>query len=119
MALIVGLVAWLATKDGEDSSSSSIPQAGIDAQIVSVEELEELAASAGHPVYWAGEIPGKELEASESTEGNFQLRYLPEMARADYGLTRYEASCLLSFQFNKSAIRRLVFGAQDGRREAA
>ncbi|MGH8569272.1 MAG: DEAD/DEAH box helicase, partial [Gammaproteobacteria bacterium] len=48
-----------------------------------------------------------------------QLRYLPETARADYGMTRYQASCLLSFQFNKSAIRRLVFGAREGRREAA
>lgn len=48
-----------------------------------------------------------------------QLAYLPPPMRADYGLTRYQASCLLSFQFNKAAIRRLVFGAREGRREAA
>ena len=31
-----------------------------------------------------------------------QLRYLPEPLRADFGLTRYQASALLSFQFNKA-----------------
>lgn len=45
-----------------------------------------------------------------------QLAYLPPPMRADYGLTRYQASCLLAFQFNKAAIRDLVLGA---RRKAA
>lgn len=48
-----------------------------------------------------------------------QLAYLPPPMRADYGLTRYQASCLLAFQFNKAAIQRLMLGASDGRREAA
>jgi hypothetical protein len=37
-----------------------------------------------------------------------QLRYLPPQARQDFGLTRYRASALLSFGFNKSGIRRAV-----------
>ena len=37
-----------------------------------------------------------------------QLRYLPAECRQDYGLTRYTASALLTFTFNKVAIRRLV-----------
>ena len=48
-----------------------------------------------------------------------QLRYLPEALRADFGLTRYQASALLSFQFNKSQIQRLVLAANDSYREAA
>jgi hypothetical protein len=40
-----------------------------------------------------------------------QLSYLPAAFRQDYGLTRYQASALLTFQFNKRAIRSLVFGA--------
>lgn len=48
-----------------------------------------------------------------------QLRYLPEALRADFGLTRYQASALLSFQFNKSQIQRLVIAANDSYREAA
>jgi len=42
-----------------------------------------------------------------------QLKYLPVEFRADYGLTRYQASALLTFMFNKSAIRRLVNAAND------
>lgn len=48
-----------------------------------------------------------------------QLRYLPEPMRADFGLTRYQASALLSFQFNKGQIQRLVVAANDSYREAA
>jgi superfamily II DNA or RNA helicase len=40
-----------------------------------------------------------------------QLALLPMEYRHDFGLTRYQASALIAFQFNKSAIRRLVFGA--------
>ena len=40
-----------------------------------------------------------------------QLAYLPADYRHDFGLTRYQASALLSFQFNRNAIRGLVFGA--------
>ena len=40
-----------------------------------------------------------------------QLALLPAEYRQDFGLTRYQASALIAFQFNKAAIRRLVFGA--------
>ncbi len=42
-----------------------------------------------------------------------QLRYLPPAYRQDFGLTRYQASCLLAFQFNKRDIQSRVFGAAD------
>ncbi len=42
-----------------------------------------------------------------------QLQYLPPELRADYGLTRYQASALLSFRFNRNAIVRLVNAAND------
>jgi superfamily II DNA or RNA helicase len=48
-----------------------------------------------------------------------QLQYLPQAMRADFGMTRYQASALLSFQFNKSQIQRLVVAANDAYREAA
>ncbi len=48
-----------------------------------------------------------------------QLQYLPQAMRADFGMTRYQASALLSFQFNKSSIQRLVMAANDSYREAA
>jgi DNA repair protein RadD len=47
-----------------------------------------------------------------------QLAYLPAEYRMDYSLTRYQASALLTFHFNRGAIRRLVFGADQSARAA-
>jgi superfamily II DNA or RNA helicase len=41
-----------------------------------------------------------------------QLALLPSVYRQDYGLTRYQASALITFSFNRAAIRALVFGAE-------
>jgi DNA repair protein RadD len=41
-----------------------------------------------------------------------QLAYLPAEYRQDFGLTRYQASALLTFRFNRTAIRSLVFAAE-------
>jgi DNA repair protein RadD len=57
---------------------------------------------------WLTEVP---------TEG--QLKYLPAEARADFGLTRYQASALLTFRFNKYAIQRVVQAANQTYLEAA
>ncbi|MEG3637677.1 DEAD/DEAH box helicase [Magnetococcus sp. PR-3] len=40
-----------------------------------------------------------------------QLQYLPSDMQMDMGLTRYQASALLTFRFNKSTIRNLIFQA--------
>ncbi|MFQ5510149.1 MAG: DEAD/DEAH box helicase, partial [Leptospirillia bacterium] len=48
-----------------------------------------------------------------------QLRYLPPECRADFGLTRYQASCLMTFKFNKREIRELVMAAGDREMVAA
>ena len=40
-----------------------------------------------------------------------QLQYLPPQYRTDYSLTRYHASALMTFQFNRRQIRQLVFDA--------
>ncbi len=42
-----------------------------------------------------------------------QLRYLPAHLKNDHGLTRYQASALLTFQFNKKKIRELVWGSRE------
>jgi DNA repair protein RadD len=48
-----------------------------------------------------------------------QLQYLPPAYRQDYGLTRYHASALMTFAFNKRAIRTLVMAAAPEQRRAA
>ena len=48
-----------------------------------------------------------------------QLQYLPAEYRQDFGLTRYQASALLTFTFNKGAITKLVTSASNDQRRAA
>jgi hypothetical protein len=48
-----------------------------------------------------------------------QLQYLPPAFRSDYGLTRYRASALMTFGFNKRDIRQLVGRAASGLGRAA
>jgi hypothetical protein len=48
-----------------------------------------------------------------------QLQYLSPDARSDYGLTRYKASALMTFTFNKREIRGLIMQAAPAAREAA
>lgn len=85
LALLVGVIAWIATSGGDDESTPEPASAGVDAKIVSVEELEEIADAAGHQVYWAGPLPGKVLEASETPAGDSQVRYLDEGTEAGEG----------------------------------
>jgi superfamily II DNA or RNA helicase len=42
-----------------------------------------------------------------------QLEYLPQEMRCDFGMTRYQASALLSFRFNRNTIQRLVMAANE------
>ena len=42
-----------------------------------------------------------------------QLAWLPEKFRLDYGLTRYRASALLTFKFNKTRIQELIMDAAE------
>jgi len=48
-----------------------------------------------------------------------QLQYLPPECRHDFGLTRYRASALMTFGFNKRAIRQLIDTAAGPERRAA
>lgn len=84
LALVVGVIAWVVTSGDGDSAEEQVT-AGVEPAIVSLGELEELADASGHSVYWAGTLPGKEIEAGEDDAGNFQIRYLDEGAEAGGG----------------------------------
>lgn len=75
--LAVALVAWLALKDDDDSSSDSN---GVE--IVSVDSLRDTAAEQEAPIYWAGEQEGTELELSQPDEDRTYVRYLTGDAEA-------------------------------------
>lgn len=82
-AVLAALVAWTATRD--DGGGGSTPAADAEPRIVTAAELGEAAAALGQPIYWAGEVPGSELELTELPEGGVRVRYLPEGAAAGSG----------------------------------
>lgn len=78
LALVVGVVAWLATGDSEEQA----PTVESESRIVVAGELGNIESLVGHPVYWAGPVPGAELEVTESGDGSVQVRYLDDPAEA-------------------------------------
>jgi hypothetical protein len=62
------------------SSDSANPPTRAPA-LTSAEGLRALSASAGQPVYWAGEQPGTKLELTRTTTGRIFIRYLPAGAQ--------------------------------------
>lgn len=77
LGLATFLVGWLFL-GGDDKSSR--PSTG--ASSASEAELREFAASASHPVYWAGARPGQKYELTKTSDGRVYVRYLPEGAQA-------------------------------------
>lgn len=84
VAIVVAVVAWLATRDNGDSSEPAAAEPAA-ARIVSVAELREAAATLAQPIYWAGRMAGKELELRELSEGGVQVLYLPVGTEAGQG----------------------------------
>jgi hypothetical protein len=77
VAVVVGiaLLAWLLLGGGDDAGQANEPQA------VSVEDLQEEAASSQVPVFWAGLQAGTTYEFTETSDGSVYVRYLPEDAK--------------------------------------
>ncbi|HYP55811.1 MAG TPA: hypothetical protein VEQ41_05865 [Solirubrobacterales bacterium] len=73
LAAVVGVVALIVSGDDDDGSPAAVAP---EVRIVEAEELAGLAASLGHPVYWAGPQPGAELELTQNEDGSVQLRYV-------------------------------------------
>jgi hypothetical protein len=89
LVLAVVATAWLMTRGDDDESNPS--PAAANARIVSEEELTDIASSVGHPVYWAGPMPGTELELTENANGNTLVRYLDDGADVGEGQAEFLA----------------------------
>jgi hypothetical protein len=72
VAVVVGLVVWLLVKDDDEGPTGQ----GTGPGIVSPADLRSFAASVGHEVYWAGELPGRKIELTQTQNGNVYVRYL-------------------------------------------
>jgi hypothetical protein len=85
VALIVAVVAWVASRDSGGGSSEQAPTEPGPPRIVTEAELQEAAASLGQTIYWAGPVGGQELELNELGEGGVLVHYLPEGTEAGKG----------------------------------
>jgi hypothetical protein len=98
VAAIVGGVILAANsgssspKSGASSAaapSSAAASGGTTVQAVSVATLAALPASLGHPVYWAGPMPGATYELTRVPDGRVYVRYLTGRARVGSPLPNF------------------------------
>lgn len=75
IGLAAFIVGWLVMSRGGDDA---VPAQGGGAAATSEEELRAFAASASHPVYWAGPKSGFTYELTRTSDGRVYVRYLPE-----------------------------------------
>ena len=83
VALVAGFVAWLLLRS--DTTSKPALQASPTpavATVVPTGRLRGLAATLGHPLFWAGTRPRMGYELTRTAAGNIFIRYLPPNARA-------------------------------------
>jgi hypothetical protein len=75
IGLAAFLVGWLVMSRGGDDAAAT---QGGGATATSEEDLRAFAASAAHPVYWAGPKSGFTYELTQTSDGRVYVRYLPE-----------------------------------------
>jgi hypothetical protein len=68
-----GQLTYLGTLQTSNPSPSAP-----NATAASVADLKSLAASLGHPIYWAGAKPGYTYELTQTSTGKVYIRYLPK-----------------------------------------
>jgi hypothetical protein len=73
LAAAAAVVVFLLIRDG--GSDGTEPEKTVSA--ASLEEIQALPASVGHPVYWAGPRAGMTYELTRTRRGDVYIRYLP------------------------------------------
>ncbi len=80
VAAAAGVVGWLLLRGHSQATSVPAPDSG--PALVSQTQLERLASSLDHPLYWAGPKSGYSYELTNTTGGRTYVRYLPSGVRA-------------------------------------
>jgi hypothetical protein len=73
LGLTAFVVGWVVMNRGDDSAPTAS-----GARAASEADLRSFAASASHPVYWAGPKDGFTYELTRTTDGRVYVRYLPQ-----------------------------------------
>ena len=75
---LAGLALW-AIAPGSSGLRAPDPAHPFNgARLIPHEAAGEMARAAGHPVFWAGRIPGMEIAMNRDSRMNVHVRYLPE-----------------------------------------
>lgn len=106
--IAVGIWALFLRDDDEFSTAAELGQPFIG----SVEDIGDLADSAGHTVYWAGEQPDTELELSALANGRVYVRYLTGGAEAGDPNPSYLT--VGSYPFTDAYVALEALGRRDG-----
>jgi hypothetical protein len=67
IAVAIGLILWLTLRDTGSGNEKA----------VSAADLQKLASSVGHPVFWLGQVDGDTNELTRKKNGTIIVRYLP------------------------------------------
>jgi hypothetical protein len=89
VAALVGFLVWLAFVRGDDESDSGLPGVVVATEVepfgpalASGDDVKEVAARVGHPIYTAGRNEDGELELTLTADGRTFVRYLTGGAAA-------------------------------------
>jgi hypothetical protein len=85
IASVTFAVVWFVARGSTDAVA--LPKVGAPAA-VSEAQLNKLAATTDHPVYWAGKKRGA-YELTRTTDGRIYVRYLPLTAKVGDSAPRY------------------------------
>jgi hypothetical protein len=67
IAVAAGIILWLALRNTSSGSGKAVSPA----------DLQSLATSVGHPVFWLGQQDGDTIELTQKSNGTIIVRYLP------------------------------------------
>jgi len=81
VAAAAAVVVWLLVR-GHGQTTTPVPAPDSGPALVSQAQLERLAATVDHPVYWAGPKQGYSYELTNTSGGRIFIRYLPSGVRA-------------------------------------
>jgi len=75
---LTGLLVWALVPGGAADGGSRVAGPFDGARLVSMERAGKMAKDAGHPVFWAGALPGMQMAMNRDPMMNVHVRYLPE-----------------------------------------
>lgn len=77
LLVLAGLGIWALAPGPSGERTRTLGEPFDGARLVSLAAAGEIARSSGHPVFWAGRLPGLEVAMNRDSRMNVHVRYLP------------------------------------------